>query len=224
MKTEEREAKIKYFRQQEAKWRELADKETYKEPTKKGEEKYAYAIQKAEGFAGQVRELEIPTSPIPKAEIGHPEAGYQPSMVEEVPEKEVRPKGKSEVVQVSMDDQLKLEKAWEKAEPKKPVVKGLTTWQSVEELEQELTESEAKLEGLEETLAGSKAADLTGLVTKGGKMRGHLTGLTPLQYEKYLGRKPPPGLLVKAKDATTRKVQWDKVLDQLASERGYAGE
>ena len=92
---------------------------------------------------------------------------------------------------------------------------------SVEELEQELTESEAHLEGLEQTLAGSRVADLTELVTKGGKMRGHLTGLTPRQYEKVIGKKAPPGLLVKARDATTRKVQWDMVLDQLTSERGY---
>ena len=93
--------------------------------------------------------------------------------------------------------------------------------QSVEELEQELIESEAEFEAKSEAMAGSRVADLTELVTKGGKMRGHLTGLTPKQYRKYIGREAPPDLLVKAKDATTRKVQWDLVLDQLASERGY---
>jgi len=92
---------------------------------------------------------------------------------------------------------------------------------SVEEIEQELYESEAGLEALEESLAGSRVADLTDLVSKTGKMRGHLTGLTPKQYRKAIGKPPPPGLLKKAKDATTRKVQWDMVLDQLASERGY---
>ena len=92
---------------------------------------------------------------------------------------------------------------------------------SVEELEQELYESEATFEGLEQGLAGSRVADLTDLVSKTGKMRGHLTGLTSKQYEKAIGRKPPPGLLVKARDATTRKVQWDMVLDQIATERGY---
>lgn len=92
---------------------------------------------------------------------------------------------------------------------------------SVEELEQELYESEAHTEALEQSLAGSKVADLTELVTKGGKMKGHLTGVTPRQYKKFLGREAPPDLLVKARDATTRKVQWDMVLDQLATERGY---
>lgn len=48
---------------------------------------------------------------IPKAEVGMPEAGYQPSMVEGVAEREVRPRGKGEITQISMEDQLKLDQA-----------------------------------------------------------------------------------------------------------------
>jgi len=84
-----------------------------------------------------------------------------------------------------------------------------------------LQEAEANTEALEESLAGSKVADLTELVTKGGKMKGHLTGVTPKQYRKFLGKEAPPDLLKKARDATTRKISWDLALDQLASERGY---
>lgn len=92
---------------------------------------------------------------------------------------------------------------------------------SVEELEQELYESEAKAEGLAETIAGSRVADLVEVVSKVGKMKGHITGLTTRQYEKFIGVKPPAHLLVVAKEATTSKVPWHLVLDQLASERGY---
>lgn len=95
---------------------------------------------------------------------------------------------------------------------------------SVEELEQELYESEVSSEALADSVRESKVADLTDLVSKTGKMRGHLTGVTPRQYERIIGRKPPPGLLVKARDATTRKVQWDMVLDMLTSERGYSSD
>lgn len=93
--------------------------------------------------------------------------------------------------------------------------------QSVEELEQELSESEAHTEALEQALNESRVADLTELVSKTGKMRGHLTGMTPKQYEKFIGRKPPASSLIKGRDATTVKVPWDLILDQLVTERGY---
>ena len=92
---------------------------------------------------------------------------------------------------------------------------------SIEELEQELLEAEAEGESLASSMGTSRVDDLTGLISKSGKMKGHLTGLTAKQYEKLIGRPPAPGLLTKSRDATTRKVQWDMVLDQLATERGY---
>ncbi|KKL78638.1 hypothetical protein LCGC14_2022840, partial [marine sediment metagenome] len=57
------------------------------------------------------------TEVVPEAEPGAPEAGLQETMLpEEVPAKEVRPKGKGKVVQISMEDQLKLEEAKQEAE------------------------------------------------------------------------------------------------------------
>jgi len=47
---------------------------------------------------------------IPQAEAGMPEAGLQPSMLEEVPAKEVRPVPTAPVVQAKLDDYLKLQK------------------------------------------------------------------------------------------------------------------
>lgn len=66
--------------------------------------------------------LAIPKAPVtekvtpPITEPGMPEAGYQPSMIEGVAEKEVRPAGKGRVTQISMEDQLRLEKARQEAE------------------------------------------------------------------------------------------------------------
>ena len=93
--------------------------------------------------------------------------------------------------------------------------------QEIEKLEEELYQSQANALGLEESLEGSRVADLTELVSKTGKLKGELTGMTSLQYEKLIGKKPPPGLLTKAPDATTYKVRWEQVLDQLASGRGF---
>ncbi|KKK71021.1 hypothetical protein LCGC14_2918130, partial [marine sediment metagenome] len=53
---------------------------------------------------------------IPKAEPGMPEAGLQPPLIPGVPTEEVRPKGRGEIVQISMEDQLKLEQARRDAE------------------------------------------------------------------------------------------------------------
>ena len=89
----EKPALVEYYRKQASKWRELADKETYKEPSKEGERRYVYAIQQAEALEKAASEVtKPPTEAIPKAEPGMPEAGWQPSMLpEEVAAKEVRP-------------------------------------------------------------------------------------------------------------------------------------
>jgi len=75
---------------------------------------------------------------IPKAEIGMPEAGYQPAMIEGVPEREVRPLGRGEVTQISMEDQLKLEEARRQAEEAPDEVR-------------EAYEAQAEIEGLKVT-------------------------------------------------------------------------
>ncbi len=46
---------------------------------------------------------------IPITESGQPEAGLQSSMLDDVPAKEIRPKGNGKVVQINMLDYLKLE-------------------------------------------------------------------------------------------------------------------
>jgi len=68
-----------------------------------------------------------------------PEAGLQPSMMpEEIAAREVRPRGKGEVVQISMEDQLKLQQVRQEAEEA-----------SIED--KEAYEAQAELEGLRVT-------------------------------------------------------------------------
>ncbi len=65
----ERAAKIKYYRQQEAKWRETAYKITEEPASKEGEQRFAYAMEKAEAFARQAGELEVKgDNPMPRIE------------------------------------------------------------------------------------------------------------------------------------------------------------
>ncbi|MBA7546976.1 hypothetical protein ES705_39378 [subsurface metagenome] len=75
---------------------------------------------------------------IPRAEPGMPEAGIQPPMIPEVPARVVRPRGKGRVVQISMEDQLKLEQARQAAEEADAEVKGAY-------------EAQAEIEGLRAT-------------------------------------------------------------------------
>lgn len=60
-----------------------------------------------------IRSKIVPEVAIPKVvtEPFQPEAGYQPTMIEGVTEKEVRPVGKGKVIQISMEEQLKLQQA-----------------------------------------------------------------------------------------------------------------
>jgi len=61
-------------------------------------------------------ELKRIVTPEVTQEVGMPEAGIQPSMIEEISAKEVRPKGKGRITQISMDDQMRLEEARRQAE------------------------------------------------------------------------------------------------------------
>ena len=61
--------------------------------------------------------VKISVPEIPVTEAGQPEAGLQPSMIPgAVPDVVVRPKGKGKIVQISMEDQLKLNQAREAVE------------------------------------------------------------------------------------------------------------
>ena len=82
---------------------------------------------------------EVTPTEAPVTEIGEPEAGLQPAMIPEVPAKEVRPKAKAKIVQISMEDQLKLEQARQAAE------------EAVGE-EKEVYEAQAEIESIKATL------------------------------------------------------------------------
>ncbi len=77
---------------------------------------------------------------IPTAEPGMPEAGLQPPLIPGVPAEEVRPPGRGEIVQISMEDQLKLEQVRREAEEASPEAR-------------EAYESQAEAEGLKASLS-----------------------------------------------------------------------
>lgn len=91
----------------------------------------------------------------------------------------------------------------------------------IQELEQEIVETEATAEGLRESLLENRVADLTDMVTKGGKLKGELKGITPAQFRRYIGRAPGASILLKGREETQRKVPYELSIDQLMSERGY---
>ena len=89
----------------------------------------------------QLLQRPIPTEEITQ-EPGAPEAGIQPSMIEGVPAEEVRPAGRSEIIQISMEDQLKLEQARKAELDPEPVPDELQT----------AFEQQTELEGIKTTL------------------------------------------------------------------------
>lgn len=93
-----------------------------------------------------------------------------------------------------------------------------------EELENELYEVEGELEGLRQSFQENRAKDLVKLVVPTGKAKGELVGLTRKQYRDMIGVEPSPKLLAKLEGQTTKKIPWHLALDQLATERGYAGD
>lgn len=92
------------------------------------------ALRGMEALENEVRTI----AKVPKAEVGMPEAGYQPAMFEEALDREVRPRGKGELVQISMEDQLKLEQARRAVEEVAPAERGAY-------------EAQAEIEGLKVT-------------------------------------------------------------------------
>lgn len=91
----------------------------------------------------------------------------------------------------------------------------------IEELEQEVFETEGKAFALREALQDNRVADLTGLITATGKLKGELKGITPKQFKEIIGREPRPSIIMVAKDETQKKIPYELVLDQLMSERGF---
>jgi len=93
----------------------------------------------------------------------------------------------------------------------------------LEELSRELDNITSEISVLDDDLKNSKLSRYTDLVTRTGKLKGHLDAITPHQYEKIIGRKPPPGLAITQRDSTTKKIPYSMVLDQLTGELGYHG-
>jgi len=93
----------------------------------------------------------------------------------------------------------------------------------IEELSAELDSVMSEMQALDDDLKNSKLTKYAELVTRGGKLKGHLESITPAQYEKIIGRKPQPDIIRKDKDGTTGKIPYNLVLDQLTSELGYHG-
>ena len=92
---------------------------------------------------------------------------------------------------------------------------------SIEQLEREVFETEAKALGLQESIAESRVSDLTGLVTATGKLKGHLKGITPKQFRDIIGKEPLQSTIRVSKDETQAKIPYELALDQIMSERGF---
>lgn len=168
--------------------------------------------------------LKMEVLEIPVTEQGQPEAGLQPSMISEVSAKEVRPAGKGKVTQISMEDQIKLQKAREAAEPK-----------AIEEPAVKVDEMQAELESLKEDLAQDPVAQkrIQIGVTKTGKPNlktlDFFTSLKEGEFPEYLTVKQarafkPHKSFAKYLQKGTKnynKVPIDEVLDDIASEAGF---
>ena len=77
----------------------------------------------------------------------------------------------------------------------------------LDELSRELDNITSEISVLDDDLKNSKLSRYTDLVTRTGKLKGHLDAITPRQYEKIIGRKPPPGLAITQRDSTTKKIR-----------------
>ncbi|KKN45281.1 hypothetical protein LCGC14_0684670 [marine sediment metagenome] len=101
---------------------------------------------------------------VARPEPGAPEAGIQPSMIEGIPAEEVRPPGKGKILQVSMDDQLKLQQARQAAEEAPPEVK-------------EAYNTQAEIEGLKVTHQMDPVAQKRVFIGKDKRGRDQYRGL-----------------------------------------------
>ena len=90
----EKPALAEYYHKEATRWREIAEKETLKEPSKEGEQRYATAILKAEEFERQAKELEV-----------------IPPVVEEVKPAEIVPEVEEEVRR-NLDELQKMHDYW----------------------------------------------------------------------------------------------------------------
>ncbi len=90
-----------------------------------------------------------------------------------------------------------------------------------EQEEQDQWERKQEYESLNEIYQDDKAADLIGMIKKSGKDKSDLTTITPAQW-KRLTKLALPARAAWTKDG--KYIMWEYALDELASERGYAGD
>ncbi len=148
--------------------------------------------------------LELPGKPEyeVKQEPGTPEAGMQSGMFGE--QKEVRPQGKGEIVQIKMDDELKLSQ--------------YNAQQGYNEKTTELDKVNALIEAKQQSLNDNRAKEYVRLIKTSGKEHGEISNLTPKQYRDITHRE---GIPTGAKNEKG-EIRWEYVLDQIADQAGYS--
>jgi len=162
------------------------------------------------------------TTALPKAEVtppvteaGMPEAGYQPAMIEDVTEKVVRPAGKGKIVQISMEDQLKLQEVRRQAE------------EAPEEV-REAYEAQAEIEGIKAAhqvgpvanlrfKVGNRSYSIDNIVDAKEKTFAYNDSFTPSQAKAI----KPNVVFSEANKLPNGRIRADAVLDELASK--YTG-
>lgn len=87
---------------------------------------------------------------------------------------------------------------------------------SVAETERRIDEAKAEIEALDSSLKANRARELIYIIPRRGTYKGEVKALTIKQFRELLGYDPPPAVL------TNGHVRWEYILDQLASERGFA--
>jgi len=182
---------------------------------------------------------------IPKAEPGMPEAGVQETMLPgEVSAKEVFPKGKGKVTQISMDEAAKLRAMEEEAKARLPVTPEEVRVEAEEGATKEF-QNRMELEALKEEHAADPASKFVDVVAKAGSYKGEIRYLTRTQYRLLTGARwvtqtgevggkkfkrkilqggsePTPGMMQKEGGISTGKIRWEYALDTIATENKYA--
>lgn len=87
------------------------------------------------------------------------------------------------------------------------------------ELEYELAELDAKVEGLKEYTSTERARKLVAIIRRTGAYKGEIVDLTPRQYRNLTGK-----IASKASLNIKGKIPWEYALDELAEDLGYRSE
>ncbi len=169
----------------------------------------SYEVTKQEALKAEAK------PEVPVTEAGMPEAGYQPSMIEGVTEREVRPKGKGQIVQISMEDQLKLQQVRQAVEQAPAEVR-------------EAYEAQAEIEGIKAVheadpvtqlkfKVGNRSYSIDNIVDVKEKVFAYNDSFTPSQAKAI----KPNVVFSEANKLPNGRIRADAVLDELATK--YTG-